>query len=74
MRIHCDGCGREIESAQAIARSWDGQLSKFCSERCARAGRHLADDVAPGADDRAVGPLAEGDADEPAAPDRTRRR
>ena len=72
MRIHCDACGRELESEKALQRTWDGTVYSFCSERCARAGRHLADDVSAGADDVAPGPEAAGDQDEPSPPRRSR--
>ena len=74
MRIHCDGCGCELESEKAIQRSWDGTIYSFCSDRCARASSHLADDVAADAEDRAVGPQTNGDADEPVPSNRPRRR
>ena len=66
MRIHCDACGLELASEKAVQRTWDGTVYSFCSERCARASRHLGDDVAAGSEDVAPGPEAAGDQDEPA--------
>jgi YHS domain-containing protein len=65
MRIHCDGCGRAIASETAIARNFDGEPFFFCSDVCARAGRHLADEPYRDEDGTGAGPLAEGDLDEP---------
>jgi hypothetical protein len=68
MRIHCDGCGRALEKSTAIARKVDEDEFFFCSEACARASRHLADEVYTEEDGHGTGPIAPGDADEPAPP------
>jgi hypothetical protein len=72
MRIHCDGCGRALDSTQAVERSWDGEVFQFCSESCARAGRHLADDPYGEDEGSGGGPLPPGDLDEPLPKDRPR--
>jgi hypothetical protein len=64
MKIHCDACGAELRSEEAFRREWDGETFCFCSEACARAGRHLATDVQPGELEAGFGPRAQGDLDE----------
>ena len=66
MRIHCDGCGRTLDAATAVTRTWDGVRFHFCSDACARGGRHLHDDPYGEEGGTGVGPLAPGDSDEPA--------
>ena len=72
MRIHCDGCGGAIQKSEAIARTVDDEEFFFCSEACARASRHLADEPYSEDDGHGAGPIAPGDADEPAPPPQRR--
>ncbi|MBM4015617.1 MAG: hypothetical protein FJ293_11725 [Planctomycetes bacterium] len=38
MRIHCDHCGRVLDSAEALRQRVDDEQLWFCSEACATAG------------------------------------
>lgn len=65
MQIHCDHCGKLLEATLALKRDLDGETLCFCSEACATAACHLADDPWADDDGSGVGPAIAGDLDDP---------
>ncbi len=68
MRIHCDHCGKVVDTETALRREVDGELLYFCVAACALAGGHVADDPWEG-DEAGGGPAIGGELDDaPGAP------
>jgi hypothetical protein len=72
VKIHCDACGKLLDRKNAIEQIWDGEVFAFCSEECARSGRHLAEDPYGGEENGGVGPVTPGDIDDQPLPSKER--